>query len=151
MRKQSSGIKVKYETLVIIWAALLMSQLLFLLVVFVAKPELFRFDFTQPLLGDQPLVVLLFAVMAIVLLVLSFVLRNQHMRRAVADQDASCIQTALVLSCALSEGCSILGLILAFAFDYQYFFLWIALGLIGILFHFPRREKLLAASYKGVR
>lgn len=151
MRKESIGIKVKYETLVIIWAALLMSQLLFLLLVFFIKPNLFRFDFSQPLLGGQPLIVLLFAAMAIAMFVLSFVLRNQHMRRAIADQDTSCVQTGLVLGCALSEISSILGLILAFAFDYQYFFLWIALGLIGILFHFPRRENLLAASYKGMR
>jgi hypothetical protein len=151
MQKQSTPIKVKYETLVIIWAALLMSQLLFLLVVFVAKPELFRLDLAQPLLGDEPLVVLVFAAMAIVLLLLSFVLRNQHLRRAVKDQDASCVQTGLLLGCALSEGCSLLGLILALAFDYQYFFLWIALGLLGILFHFPRRENLLAANYKEMR
>ena len=148
MEKKRSAIKVKYETLVTLWAALLNSQLLFLLLVFFIKPNLFRFDFSQPPLGDQPLVVLLFAAMAIAMFVLSFVLRNQHMKRAVIDQDAGCVQTGLLLGCALSEVCSLLGLILAFAFDYQYFFLWIALGLIGTLFHFPRRENLLAASYK---
>ena len=148
MKNEKSVVKVKYETLVIIWAALLMSQVLFLLLVFFIKPELLRFDFSQPLLGSQPLVVLIFAAMAVIMFILSFVLRNQHMKRAVVDQDAGCVQTGLVLGCALSEISSILGMILAFAFDYPYFFLWIALSLIGILFHFPRRENLLAASYK---
>lgn len=57
-------------------------------------------------------------------------------------------QTGLVLACALSEVCSLLGVVLAFVFDYQYFFLWIGLGVIGILFHFPRKDALHAASYK---
>ena len=150
MVNESSPIKVRYETLVIIWAALLSSQLFFLLIVFFVKPDLFRFDLTQPLLGNQPLVVLVFAAMAVTTFALSFILRNQHMKRAVADQDAGCVQTGLLLGCALSEVSSLLGVILAFAFDYPYFFLWIALGLLGILFHFPRRENLLAANYKRV-
>lgn len=146
MKTPVSNVKVKYETLVIIWGALLASQALFVLVVYLAKPELFSFEFTQPFLGKHAIVTVLFAAAAIAVFVLSFVLRNQHMRRAVIDQDAGCVQTGLVLGCSLSEISSVLGVVLAFVFDYQYFFFWIALGLIGILFHFPRRNALLAAG-----
>ena len=137
-----SNVKVKYETLVIIWASLLVSQLMFLGLIYALKPELFTFDFSQPLLGEHPIVTILFAAAAIVVFVLSFVLRNQHIRRSVIDRDASCVQTALVLGCALSEISSLLGVVLAFVFDYQYFFFWIALGLTGVLLHFPRRQTL---------
>lgn len=138
--------KVKYETLVIVWGALLVSQLVFLLIVYSAKPELFVFDFSQPLLGKHAIITVLFAAAAIAVFVLSFVLRNQHMRRAVIDQDAGCVQTGLLLGCALSEISALLGIVLAFVFDYEYFFLWIALGLIGVLCHFPRRQNLLDAG-----
>ncbi len=147
--KQVSDIKVKYETLVIIWGALLSSQILFLLLIFILKPELFAFDFSLPFLGGQPLVVLVFAAAAVTLFILSFVLRNQHIRRSVVDQDAGCVQTGLVLGCALSEISSLLGVVLAFVFDYSYFYLWIAIGILGVLLHFPRRDSLLAASYKS--
>ena len=146
MKNAVSNMKVKYETLVIIWGALLASQAVFLLLIYLVKPELFAFDFRRPFFGEQPLIILLFAVAALVFFILSFVLRNQHMRRAVVDQDAGCVQTGLVLGCALSEASSLLGVILAFAFDYHYFFLWIALGMLGVLFHFPRRNNLLAAG-----
>ena len=148
MKNPVSNMKVKYETLVIIWGALLTSQAVFLLLICLIKPELFAFDFTRPFFGNQPLIVFLFAVVALIFFILSFVLRNQHMRRAVIDQDAGCVQTGLVLGCALSEASSLLGVVLAFAFDYHYFFLWIALGIIGVLFHFPRRDNLMAAVYK---
>lgn len=139
-------IKVEYKTLVVLWGALLGSQALFLGLVYALKPELFTLDFSQPLLGKHPIVIVLFAAAAITVFVLSFMLRNQHMRRAVIDQDAGCVQTGLLLGCALSEIASVLGMVLAFVFDYQYFFLWIALGLIGVLFHFPRRQNLLDAD-----
>ena len=123
---------------------------MFLLVVYLLKPELFTFDFSQPYFGKHPIVIILFAAAAIAVFVLSFMLRNQHMRRAVIDKDASCVQTGLVLGCALSEISSLLGVVLAFVFDYHYFFLWIALGMIGVLFHFPRKNNLLAAGDANV-
>jgi hypothetical protein len=49
----------------------------------------------------------------------------------------------------LCEAISLLGVALAFAFSYQYFFLWFALGILGTILHFPKRDNLVAASYKG--
>jgi len=152
MRK-GRPIKVEYQTLVITWLALLMSQVMFLVIVWITKPEIFPVapsadGFFSSFLGKMPLVTLVFAAIAIVFLALSFILRRQHMRRAVEDQDAGCVQTALVLGCALSEIPSLLGIILAFAFEHPYFYLWVALGTLGILFHFPRKGSLDAASYK---
>ena len=142
-------IQVEYKTLVVLWGAMVSSQVLFLALVYIVKPYLFTSDFSQPLLGKHPIVIVLFAAAAIAVFSLSFILRNQHMRRAVVDQDAGCVQTGLLLGCALSEISSVLGLVLAFVFDYQYFFLWIALGIIGSLCHFPRRQNLLDAGHEN--
>ncbi|MEP7148941.1 MAG: hypothetical protein ABI857_08655 [Acidobacteriota bacterium] len=150
MKNRVARVNVKYGTLVGVWGALLASQAVFLLIVYAARPELFNFDLSEPLLGKYPIITVLFAIAAVVVFILSFLLRNQHIRRSVVDQNAGCVQTALVLGGALSEISSVLGLVLAFVFDYHYFFLWIALGLVGVLSHFPRRGNLLAAGYKNV-
>lgn len=148
--EMKTPIKVEYRTLVVIWAALLMSQIIFVFLIFIVKPELFASGFSQPFFGDQPLVTLVFAVGGIAALILGFVFRNQHMARAMVDQDASCVQTGLVLGCAFSEACSLLGVILALAFNHPYFWVWMALGILGILLHFPRRGNLEAVSAKRI-
>ncbi len=146
--KQDKPIQVEYKTLVVIWFALLVSQFLFLVLVFFVRPELVVFDTSSPLLAGQPLITLVFAALALVFFILSIVMSRQHILRAVQDQDAGCVQTGLVLGCALSEVPSLFGLILAFAFDHPYFYLWIALGAFGVLLHFPRKGNLEAANSK---
>ncbi|HEX6124969.1 MAG TPA: hypothetical protein VFZ23_06295 [Pyrinomonadaceae bacterium] len=141
-------IKVEYRTLVVIWFGLLTSQVLFLLVVYLVKPELFTPDTSRPFLGEEPLIPLAFAISAGVFFILSFVLSRQYMRRAVRDKDAECVQTGLVLGCALSEISSILGVVIALVFEHPYFYIWIALGALGILLHFPRKGNLDAAKYR---
>ena len=151
MKTKSANIQVKYETLVTIWAGLLLSQLAFIIVVYFVRPELFTFDPSRPRLGTQPLVTIVLAIGAVVVFVLSFVLRNQHIRRAISDRDAGCVQTGLVLACALAEVCAIVGLILALFFHYQYFYFWNALGIVGVLLHFPRKSNLDSAQFASSR
>jgi hypothetical protein len=139
-------VRVKYKSLVIIWLALLISQPLFALVIYILRPELFDFSARPAVMGDQPLIIIAFIVAAIAFFILSQVLNGQHIRRAAADHDPGCIQTGLVLGCALSEVPTLLGVILASVWGYHYFFAWIILGTIGILLNFPRRSSLEAAD-----
>lgn len=144
-------IKIQYQTLVVIWFALLMSQVIFLLLIWFIKPELISARYlsassVREVLGSQPLITVVFAGSALIFFLLSQVIARQHMRRAIRDRDATCIQTGLVIGCALSEIASILGVMLAVLFDYPYFYLWIALGALGILMNFPRRSNLDAAT-----
>ena len=144
-------VKVQYQTLVATWFALLLSQVLFFLLIWFIKPEIVSSRFLsasslREVLGTQPLITIVFAASALIFFLLSQAIARQHMRRAVRDRDATCIQTGLVIGCALSEISSILGLILALLFDYPYFYLWIALGTLGILMNFPRRSNLDAAT-----
>ncbi|HLA94633.1 MAG TPA: hypothetical protein VK612_02845, partial [Pyrinomonadaceae bacterium] len=138
----------QYQTLVIIWAALLMSQFMFILIIFITKRELFNFDFSQPLMGQSSPMILGFGVAAVTCVIFSFAFKKRFFERAVHEQDTALIQSGFIIACALCEASSLFGLALAFAFDYQYFFLWSALGIIGTLLHFPRQNDLLAAGYK---
>ncbi len=144
----SKNIEQSYRTLAIIWFALLSSQVMFLVVTFLAKPELFKFDSGKPVLGENASIIIAFAFLALTNLALSFVMKKRSFEQAVAEQKIAYVQTGLILACAFCEAISLLGIVLAFAFSYQYFFVWFAVGLLGIILHFPRRDTVIAANYK---
>ena len=136
------------QILIIIWAALLVSQVIFLVMLFFIKPELFRFEFSQhPLAPSWPMIVA-FAVAAVVCFLLSFSFKKRFIERAYQEKKPEIVQSGFIIAIALCEACSLFGMCLAFAFDYHYFFFWFALGIAGIIAHFPRQKDLLAAGYK---
>jgi len=150
MQNEDPKIGAQYQTMIVLWAALLVSQFLFLVVVFFAKPELMKFNFTEPLSGgENSIPVIALAALGVVTFLESFIMEKKLLRQAFDNQNTGLVQTALIYGCALCEATSLCGLVAAFAFNYQYFFLWIALGIFGILLHFPRRSNLLAASFKA--
>lgn len=149
MQNQNPNVNEHYKTLVVLWGALLVSQFMLLVVVFFTRPEVFRFDFSKPLLdGENSVMVIAFAAIGITTFLLSFILRRKFINQAIQEQNRQLVQTALVIACALCEATSLLGLVTVFAFSYQYFFAWFALGVLGIILHFPKRDELYAASYK---
>lgn len=148
MQNEKINAEGAYKTLVILWFALLMSQVMFLVVIFFSKPEVFRFDITKPILGENAVIVIVLAILALANFGLSFVMKKRSYEQAVTEQKIALVQTGLIIACALCEAISLLGLMLAFAFSYQYFFVWFALGILGIILHFPRRDDVIAASYK---
>jgi hypothetical protein len=145
----NSNIEQNYKTLVIIWFALLVSQIIFLVVIFFAKPEVYKFDFTKPFFaGETPVLIITFAVLAIANFALSFIMKRRSFQQAVEKQQIAYVQTGLILAYGFCEAVSLLGILLAVAFSYQYFFVWLALGILGIILHFPRRSDVIAASYR---
>ena len=148
MNEPKPNLVAQYQSLVIIWGAILMSQIMFLVVLFVTKKELFEFRFDQPVTGQSGSMILGFAVVALTCVGFSFAFKRRFFERAVEQQEPNLIQTGTIIALALCEASSLIGLCLAFAFDYQYFFAWFVLGIAGILFHFPRQNDLLAAGYK---
>jgi F0F1-type ATP synthase membrane subunit c/vacuolar-type H+-ATPase subunit K len=137
-----------YQTILVVWFALLISQLMFLFLVFFIKPELFVFDIAKPLLGGNAAVVLAFAALSLASIIASIIIRNKFLQQSVAEQNIAHVQTAVIFGCALAEVVSLLGLVLAFAFDYQYFFLFSLAGILATLVHFPRRSSVHAAAFR---
>ena len=145
---ENQTIKQEYRTLLLIWFVLLFSQAMFLIVIFTSKPEVFRFDFSAPIVGDNSIYIIGLAILALTNLVISFVIKKVCVEQAIAKQDIQYVRLGLIIGCAFCESVSVMGMIAAFAFSYQYFFLWFALGIAGIVLHFPKRGNLIAASYK---
>lgn len=148
MPNENSNAEQIYRILMIIWAALFMTQFMFFVVVYFAKPELYQFDLTKPIFGENAPLILVFALFAVSNLVASIFLAKKFIERAIEEQRTSLVQTAMILGCALSESISLIGIFLAFAFSYQYFFAWIVLGIIGMVLHFPQRDNIHKASFK---
>lgn len=148
MNEPKPNLVAQYQTLVALWAAILMSQLMMLLVLFFTKKELFELRFDQPFEGQSGAMILGFAVVAITCVGFSFAFKRRFLERAIEQQEPKLVQTGLIIAIALCEGASLIGMSLAFAFDYQYFFVWFILGIVGTLLHFPRQSDLLAAGYK---
>jgi hypothetical protein len=146
---ENQTVRQEYRTLRLIWFVLLFSQAMFLIVLFTAKPEVFRFDSAAPVLsGENSIFFIVFASLALTNLALSFVIKKRCVQQGIEKQGAQYVRLGLIVGCAFCESISVMGMILAFAFSYQYFFLWFALGVTGIVLHFPKRADLLAASYK---
>jgi F0F1-type ATP synthase membrane subunit c/vacuolar-type H+-ATPase subunit K len=146
--KEQETIDQRYQRLRVVWSVLLTSQFFLFSVVFFTKNDLFKFEFTEPLSGKNPVMILVLALLAVTSFSLSFLMRTKMLKQAEMEQTPDLVQTALIISCALCESISLLGLVLAFALEYQYFFIWFALGILGIILHFPRKKDLERASYK---
>lgn len=154
MQNHKPSVEGRYHTMIVIWASLIMSQLLFVALVYFTRPELFRFDLNRPFLGgggdtgSTGALIIGFAVAAVAAVLLSFAFKRRLHERGEAQQDPAHVRSGIVIALALCEASSLFGLALAFAFDYQYFFLWIALGILGMVLHFPKRRELHTANYK---
>src|SRR5688500_14332822 len=95
------SIEAQYKSLLILWAALLMSQLMFLVLIFFTRPKLFQFDFTRSILGEgpgdsgsTPAMIVGFGVAAVTAVLFSFAFRRRLNQRASAAQDTALGPTA---------------------------------------------------------
>ncbi len=148
MNTQNNKIEQTYRTHLILWLAFLMSQVVFLFVVFAARPELLKFDFSKPLLDDNMVLIIALAFFAVLNVGLSFIFRAQYVKMAIDEQSFALLQQGMILGIAFCESAAIFGLVLAFIDNYQYFFAWNLLAIVGTLLHFPRRQNLFDASDK---
>lgn len=148
MQNENTNPEAAYTTMMTIWAALVTSQVFFPLIVFFVKPELFRFDLSKPPFGDFVVEIGFLGFISLVNLIVSFTLRKRFTDQAVSTSQIALVQTAMIIGCAMCEVVSIFGLLVAFAFEFQFFFVFSAVGIIGTLLHFPRRGDIQAVSIK---
>ncbi len=139
-----------YRTNVFIWAGILISQVLFLIVLYFTKPDLFRLNPTTNSPTAVSPIIYLLAFVGLATFALSFVLKARFVKLAIESKAAGLVQTAYILAYALCEATSLLGFVAAFAFDFSLFFAWFVVGIIGLVLHFPRREAFQAAAFTGV-
>jgi len=133
----------QYQTLVVLWFALLLSVGMYFLFLTFAAPRIQN----EPANRSSLLIVALNALGAF-LVIVSFVVKQKLLRRSVEKQDVSLVQKALVIACAMCEVSALLGFVEGLVIgnrEYYWLFLFAA-G--GIALHFPRRSQLESANYK---
>ena len=150
MSEQRTDPEQAYKVFMTVWMALLVSQFLLAGVAFLARPELLRFDLTQPLLGENAVVIGVLALVSISVLAASFVLRGNFTSQGIDQQKVELVQTGLIVGCSLCEAVSLIGVFLAVAFTYQYFFLFSLLGIVGTVLHFPKRDDVHSATFRSL-
>jgi ATP/ADP translocase len=134
----------RYQTMLILWFALLMSVVMYFVFLQFAAPAIANAE-NQP---NSRLIVVINALGAVFVLA-SFVVKRKLLERSVEKQDVVLVQKAMVFACALCEVSALLGLLERFVVGNREYYLLFILAAVGDLFHVPRRSQLEAASYKS--
>jgi NADH:ubiquinone oxidoreductase subunit 2 (subunit N) len=135
----------RYQTLVVLWFALLMSiGMYFLFSVFVAS----RVS-NEPRNPTSSLLIVALTALGTFLVIASFAVKRKLLERSVEKQDVSLVQKGLVIACAMCEVSALLGLLEHFIVGNREYYLLFLLAAGGTAFHFPRRSQLESASYRN--
>ena len=128
----------RYRTLLVLWAAMFLSVLSFLLFI--------NLSTVTPV--DNPKLSLALNAIGIVPVTLSFVFKITILRKAIQTRRPDLVQVAYVMAFALCEMSALLALMSHYLTGSKDYYLGFAFGLFGIFLHLPRKSYLLAASNK---
>jgi len=135
-QQMEARVEARHRTLMFLWFGILMSMSLFLgLTLFV------------PSNNAEPKTTLSFAFMgaAFMVVILSVLIKLRVVQRAIEKRDAAMLQTGYVAAFALCEAAALWGVIDHFVTGSSYYYFSFALGLLGMLVHFPKKEHVRAA------
>jgi FtsH-binding integral membrane protein len=140
-----TNLNARYQTLLILWFALLMSIGMFFLLTLFAAPKIAD-NASNP---TNSVAVIVVTAVGAFLVILSFVVKRKLLERSVERQDINLVQQALIIPCALCEACALFGLFERFSFRVSASYLLFLLAATGTALHFPKRGQLEAATYKS--
>jgi len=86
--------------------------------------------------------------LALVLIIISFAVKRRFLVQSVDRQDITLVQRGYLFAWVFCEVTALVGLLLGLRIGYRQYYVLFLLAGVGIALHFPRREHLLAASYK---
>jgi hypothetical protein len=131
-------VEARHKVFLILWFALFVSvMLLFVLVLVAGSKGTPNPTLSYALLGVGSMTVLV-----------SFLLKQQMVTKAISKNDVAALQSAHIVSLALCESAALLGVMDRFTTGSQTSWLLFAIAAIGILLHFPRKDHIRAVSYK---
>ena len=137
----------RYQTLLVLWFALLMSIVLYFIVALLAVPD--PEPGSAPTGGSSSLLTFALAALGTFIVVFSFAVKRKLLERSVENQDVTLVQKGLVIACAMCEVTALMGLLERFIIRNSDYYLLFIVAAIGTALHFPRREQLQAATYKS--
>lgn len=130
-------VEARHRTILIIWFSLLMSISIF-------------FVMTLMIPGNTaaPNTTLSFALIgaAFIVVILSVLIKLRVVQRAIEKRDPGMLQTGYVAGFALCEAAALWGVIDHFVTGSSYYYFSFALGALGMLLHFPKKDHVRAAT-----
>ena len=133
-----TNLDARYRTLLILWFALAMSVLMYLLFVQMTTAEI----------NPNQKLSLALNTLGLVPVALSFLIKQKLLDRSVGEQRLDLVQVAYVISFAFCEVPALLGLVDHFMTGSKYYSVGFGVAGLGMLLHFPLKKNLIAASYK---
>lgn len=132
-------IDARYRTLLILWFAICMSVLMFLVVIYLSPVVV---------AGNRNLTLALNSV-GMVPVALSFLIKQKALAKSVETQRLDLVQSAYIVAFALCESSALFGLINHFTTGSRYYYFAFAIAGLGLVLHFPQKQDLMnASSYK---
>jgi hypothetical protein len=130
----------RYRTLIILWAAIFMSVLSFLLFI--------NINVSGVKSGPNPKLSFILNAVGILPVAASFLVKISILQKAVEGRRPDLVHSAYVVAFALCEAAALLALMSYYLTGSKDYYWGLGLGLIGIFLHFPQKKYLLAASDK---
>jgi hypothetical protein len=131
----------RYRTLLVIWVFILWS-----IVIFIAMPVMIGM---QRVPETNTTVFGVFAGLCLLMVVVSFVMKGILLSRAEQQQNIALVITANIIAFAFCEASCLIGLLAGFTGSSPYYYILFIPGIVCMMLHLPRREQLLAATYKA--
>jgi hypothetical protein len=143
MNDQSSierKIQAFYRVLLIIWAAQVVALVIFFLLglLVLRSPETGELTLFWVLAG-----------LSVALVAVSLAVKHKFFAEAVEKQNMATVQQGQIAAIALCEAAGLFGLLSRAITGTRYFYLPFVVAALGMVLHFPRRESLMAASFKN--
>ncbi len=135
-----------YSSTLAAWGTVLSSQVLILLLLYLTMPFIFDFDSYSPIVDENIILISIFAIAAILNLILSFYLRKRFMVKAQQGHEVEGVRNAYIVGFALVDTISIFGFMLGIVVEYQYFIVWFIVGCIATLIQFPKKNDFYLAA-----
>ena len=134
-------IETRIRSMRILWLSLLFSLGGFFLLTVLQK---LREDITP-----NPTLSLILLLIGVSTTLISFLIKSRLLSRAVDQQQVPLVQQAYVTGWAVNEVTALLGVIDFFVTGHSHYYILLIISALGLLLHFPRREPVINAAFKG--
>jgi len=132
-------IELRIRTLRTVWIALLFSIFGYFVLTLFAKPSE---DITP-----NPTLSIILLLIGVSTTLISFLIKNKMLSKAVDQQQVPLVQQAYVAAWAINEVAALLAVLDFFVAGHRHYYILLIISACGLLLHFPRRESVVNAAF----
>ena len=132
MSPRQESPEAEHRSAVILWAAMLFAVVMYYVVIRTVQPDQAT---------ENPTVVRILLVFAVICALASFVVKNMLLARARTMNKPALRRIGLILALALSEAAAIYGVAVWFMTGWPRSYIFLLIGGAAIVLHYPAREE----------